>query len=221
MTVDETVTSEEQAAAEGPRSLAEAMDSMPRAAVQKLLLARLAAVHALVWLLALGLFAAAESWVLLGGPPMAAALCLVTGILAGLVTVNLLHEWFHYFGARFSGGQYDIPEKLGLFVYDWKFEVNDTRQFFIMSFAGSVGGALALWLLWTTVPPVTAGRAAVFAGAIAGFVFAAIIEWPVLRRVRFGGDPFAELSKIDQGVLAKAFAGGLLSGLITLWLLNP
>ncbi|MAT90987.1 MAG: hypothetical protein CME59_09090 [Halioglobus sp.] len=204
-----------------PRSLDEALASMPERSLRRLRLARLAGVHALAWLLALGVFAAAESWYLLGGPLMATFLCVVSGALAGLVTGNLVHEWFHFLGARLSGGAYDIPHKLGLFVYDWKFERNDTGQFFTMSLAGTVGGLAALGLLWTTVPPQTLGRAAVFAGALGGFVFAAIIEWPVLRRVRFGGDPLTELAKIDQDVLARAFAGGALVGLLALWQLAP
>lgn len=212
-----------QAAAEpaAPRSLEEAMAAMPEKTLRRMRLAKLAGVHALVWLLALGLFAAAESWQLLGGPVMATFLCVVTGALAGLVTGNLVHEWFHFLGARLSGGAYDIPRKLGLFVYDWKFERNDTGQFFTMSIAGTVGGLVALWLLWMTVPPQTLGRAAVFAGALGGFVFAAVIEWPVLRRVRFGGDPLTELSKIDQDVLTSAFAAGSLAGLLALWYFAP
>ena len=35
-----------------------------------------------------------------------------------------------------------------------------------------------------------------------------MIEWPVLRRTRESGDPFAELSKIDLGVLKRSVLGG-------------
>ena len=63
--VQEPRTSEEGVQ---PRSLAEALEIMPAAAARRLRLARLAGWHGLVWLGALGLFAAADSWVLLSGP---------------------------------------------------------------------------------------------------------------------------------------------------------
>jgi len=189
--------------------------------LRNLRLARLAGIHALVWLLALGLFAAAQSWTLLGGPALATFLVLVTGVLAGLVTANVIHEWFHYLGARLSGGTYDIPRKAGLFVYDWHFDRNSTGQFFTMSIAGSVGSVVSLFLLWNVLPPLDLGAAAVFAGAFAGTIFAFVIEWPVLRRVRFGGEPLAELAKIDGAVLTTAFLSASLAGVVCLLLLAP
>lgn len=213
---------EEDSREEGaPRTLEEAMERMSPDTLARLRLGKLAGVHALVLLVSLGLFAAADSWVLLSGLGLASALSVVTGILAGLVVANLVHEWFHYLGAKFSGGSYDIPTKLGLFVYDWHFDRNSTAQFFTMSVAGTVGGVLALLLVFLTVPPDTLGRVAVYAGVIAGFVFAAIIEWPVLRRVRFGGDPLTELAKIDQRVLRTAFTGATVAALLVLFVLTP
>lgn len=204
-----------------PRSLAEALEIMPAAAARRLRLARLAGWHALVWLGALGLFAAADSWVLLSGLGLASLLAVVSGALAGVTTATLIHEWFHLVGARVSGGDYDIPQKLGLFVYDWDFDANNTRQFMTMSIAGSVGGALSLLLVWTVLPADTLGRAALYGGTVAGFVFAAIVEWPVLSRVRAGGKPLAELSKINERVLTQAFLGAAGAGLLTLLLLSP
>jgi hypothetical protein len=204
-----------------PRSLEEAMERMSPATLAKLRLGKLAGLHALVWLLSLGLFAAADSWVLLSGLGVASLLSVIAGVLAGLVVANLIHEWFHFLGAKLSGGRYAIPDKLGLFVYDWHFDRNSTAQFFTMSAAGTVGGAVALVLVFTTIPADTLGRCAVHAGVVAGFVFAAIIEWPVLRRVRFGGDPLTELSKIDQRVLGTAFGGATVAGLLALFMLAP
>ncbi len=204
-----------------PQNLQEAMAVMPPATLRKLRLARLAGVHALVWLVAVSLFAATESWALLSDLGFAWFLAVVSGALAGLVTTNLIHEWFHMLGARVSGGEYDIPDKLGLFVYDWKFQRNSTGQFFTMSIAGSVGGLVSLILVWNVLPPETLGRAAVFGGTLAGFVFGAVIEWPVLRRVRFGGEPLAELSKIDGQVLGTAFVAASLAGVAILYSIAP
>lgn len=208
-------------AQEAPLTVDQALAAMPPGKLRFLRSARLAGVHLLVWIGALGLFAAADSWSLLSGLGLADLLAVVTGALAGLVTTTLIHEWFHFLGAQLSGGRFGIPEKSGLFVYDWDFQRNDTAQFFLMSVAGSVGGALSLLLVWYALPPVTAGRAAVFAGAIAGFVFGAVIEWPVLRRVRFGGEPLAELSKIDEQVLVRALLSATGAGLLTLYLVAP
>jgi len=204
-----------------PKSLAEALQIMPAAAARRLRLARLAGWHGLVWLGALGLFAAADSWVLLSGLGLASLLAVVAGALAGITTTTLVHEWFHLAGVRFAGGAYDIPDKLGLFVYDWDFDANDSRQFVIMSIAGSVGGVLSLLLVWMVVPADTLGRAALYGGTVAGFVFASIVEWPVLSRVRAGGAPLAELSKINERVLTRAFFGAAGAGVLTLLLLSP
>ncbi|MDZ7782499.1 MAG: hypothetical protein U5K56_05980 [Halioglobus sp.] len=46
----------------------------------------------------------------------------------------------------------------------------------ITSIAGTVGGALSLLLVWTALPADTLGRAALYGGTVAGFVFAAIVQ---------------------------------------------
>ena len=182
------------------------------ASSRRLRLARQAGTHGLVWLVAMSLFAAADSWSTLTGLGLASLLCVITGVVAGVTTSTLIHEWFHYLGAWLSGGVYDISDRRGLFVYDWNFSRSSLRQFFIMSIAGSVGGVFAIVLLWTSVPADTLGRAALRGGAIASFVFAAAIEWPVLRRTRVSGDPLAELAKIDQRVLSCSFVLAVTAG---------
>ncbi len=185
------------------------------------LLARHAGIHLLVWLVAFCLFAAADSWSSLTGLAIASLLAVVTGALAGLATVTLIHEWFHFVGAWLSGGAYTIPAKPGLFVYDWDFTANSVRQFKLMSVAGSVGGAIGVALLWLSVPADTSGRTALLAGGITSFAFAAAIEWPVLRRTRVSGDPLAELSKIDVSVLLRSLALGVAVGVMAWYVLGP
>ena len=193
----------------------------PPASSRRLRLARLAGTHGLVWLMALSLFAAADSWSTLTGLGLASLLCVVTGILAGVTTSTVIHEWFHLLGAWLSGGVYDIPAHPGLFVYDWDFGGNSLRQFYIMSIAGSIGGAFAIVLLWTCVPADTLGRTALRSGAIASFVYAALIEWPVIRRVRHGGDPLTELSKIDQHLLSRSFTIAGVAGIVMTLIFVP
>ena len=184
----------------------------PPAKSRAMRLTKLASTHVLVFVVALSLFAAADSWSTVTGLGIATVLCVVTGALAGITITTLVHEWFHYLGARYSGAAYDIPEKQGLFLYNWDFTHNSVRQFLIMSVAGSVGGILALSILWTSVPADSWGRAALQGGAIASVVFAAYIEWPVIRRVRISRDPLAQMSKIDLRVLSRSFAVSSIAG---------
>jgi hypothetical protein len=185
-----------------------------------MLLAKQAMVHLLVWLLAFSQFAAADSWFALTGWAVADFLAVITAVAAGFVTTTLAHEWSHYLGARLCGASYRIHDKVGLFVFDWDFSANTVRQFNIMSVAGSVGGALGVALLLSWVQPDTAGRAALVAGGIASFAFAAVIEWPVLARTRRSGDPLAELSRTDQRVLLRSLLVAVVAGMASWWLIS-
>lgn len=211
---DESAEATGNAAFEADPELAAALDS-PAAR-----LAKLAGVHLLVLIVALSLFAAADSWSEVTGLGLASLLGIVTGALAGVVTANLVHEWFHYFGARHVGAVFEIPSRPGLFLYDWDFAKNDTRQFLTMSVAGSVGGFVAIILLWNAVPADSWGRAALRSGVIASVIFAALIEWPVIRRVREGADPFTELAKVPRG-LKRNFTIAFLSGILMTLVFAP
>jgi len=168
-------------------------------------LAKLAGTHALVFLIALSAFAAADSWNTVTGLGIAGLLCIITAALAGITIATLVHEWFHYLGARYTGARFGIPSRQGLFVFDWDFDSNSVRQFLIMSVAGSVGGFLSVILLWNAIPADSWGRAALRGAAVASIIYAALIEWPVIRRIRRGGDPLTELSKIDKPLLSRSF----------------
>jgi len=196
-------------------------EATPRPASRGARLARLAGIQALIALLALSVFAAADSWNTVTGLGLAGGLCIIAGIVAGMTLTTLVHEWFHLLGARFSGSSYEIPTRTGLFLYDWDYANNSVRQFFIMSIAGSVGGALTVILLWNSVPADSWGRAALQGAAIGSFVFAACVEWPVLRRTRISGEPLVELSKIDKGVLSRSFIIASVVGLLMTVTLAP
>lgn len=212
--MNDAVVSDEGATAqaESAEDIAGASSPPGPALPRGLRLAKLAGTHSLVFMLSLSLFAAADSWSTVTGLGIATFLCLLTGALAGVTISTLIHEWFHYLGARLTGARYNIPSKLGLFVFDWDYNANQLRQFLVMSVAGSVGGLVAIVLLWNAVPADSWGRAALHGGALAGFVFGSCVEWPVLRRIRAGGDPLAELSKINESVLARSFVVSLLAG---------
>ena len=166
--------------------------------------ARHAGFHLAIVVLALCLFAAADSWFTLTGLGLAATLSIITGLAAGFVFTSEVHEWFHYLGAKFSGGAYSTPDNMGLFVYDWNFQANSVNQFFTMSIAGTVGSVIGLYSLYTWLPPDTVGKVAVIAGGAASLGFAGAIEWPILLRTRQSREPFQELAKIDQQVLTRS-----------------
>ena len=184
-------------------------------------LAKLMGTHGLVFLVALSLFAAADSWSAISGLGIATLLSVITGALAGITISTLVHEWFHYAGARYVGAAFEIPSRQGLFLYDWDFSSNSLRQFLFMSIAGSVGGFVALILLWNAVPADSWGRAALRSGVIASVLFAALIEWPVIRRARESGDPLTELSKIDQPLLSRSFIIAGIAGILMTLIIAP
>ncbi|MCR9105066.1 MAG: hypothetical protein NXI15_07240 [Gammaproteobacteria bacterium] len=210
-----------QQAEAGPQTMDDAFASLSPDRQNSFRLLRIVGAHLLAWLAVMGLFAAADSWRMLTDISLASLLAIAAGALAGVTTTTLIHEWGHFFGAQRSGGQFTIPRKVGVFVYDWDFKRNSVDQFMTMSKAGTIGGAVSLALIWLLLPPETLARAAVFAGGVAGFAFAARIEWPVLRAVRDGADPLQELSRINEYVLRQSVIVATLAGLAALWVVAP
>ena len=174
--------------------------------------------HLLVAMLVLSMWAAADTWQAETGFALASLLSVLTAFLAGFVLGTLVHEWGHFLGARRAGAGYTVPGKPGLFVFNFDFARNSPSQFLTMSHGGQLGGALAVLLLWLAVPTDTAGRAMLVAAAVGGAVFAAAIEWPIIRAVRAGGDPATELGRIDRAVLQGSALKGLLATAL-FWLL--
>lgn len=183
-------------------------------------LTRLARNHGLVFLLTILAFAATDTWSARSGLLIAELLSILIAVVAGIVIATLVHEWFHYFGARFSKASIRIPKRQGVFVYRWDFGSNSTDQFLIMSIAGSIGSVLAVILLWSAVPSDTLARAVLLSAAVASFIYSVLIEWPVIKRVRVSGDPLAELSKIDKPLLNRSFLISALSGIVLAVVLN-
>lgn len=157
-----------------------------------------------VWLLSFGLFYASNSWMLLTQWKIAAVSNVIVGAIAGFITVNLSHEWSHYLAAKLCSGSYTIPERVGPFVFDWKFPDNSLAKFMFMSIAGTLGGLISVGVLWQLTTPDQVGSTAILAGGLASFIFGSVIEWPVLFQVNRGGDPLQELSKINVRVLTRA-----------------
>ncbi|PLW83074.1 hypothetical protein CWI75_06530 [Kineobactrum sediminis] len=161
-------------------------------------------------ILLLSLFAAADSWYILTGLAVAALLSVITGAFVGLAVSTLIHEWFHFIGARVVRGRYHRVRKIRLFAFDWDFKANSRAQFLAMSYAGTLGSIIAIMLLLAVIPADAPGRIALLAATFGGLAFAGAIEWPVLARVHAGGEPLAELSRITLRILLASAAIGLL-----------
>ena len=179
-------------------------------------LLKLIVTHYAVGVGVLAIWAAADSWYLLTSLTMANVLSMATAILAGVVVSTLIHEWCHFFGAIFSGASYNIPAKVGLFVFDYQFEKNSVKQFLWMSIGGQIGGVLAVLLLYFSLPIDNSGRIMLISAAIGSAVFAGLIEWPVIMRARVSGEPQQELGKIDKASLYRSLRWGLAVTLV-LW----
>lgn len=173
--------------------------------------------HFLVGTGVLTLWGAADAWQAATGLGLAKWMSVATALPAGVVVSTLIHEWMHFAGARAAGAVYGVPDKLGLFVFNYDFARNDVQQFFLMSYGGQLGGLLSVLLLWWALPMDTAGRVMLVCAAIGAVVFAACIEWPVLQRTRVSGAPARELGKITRQTVYRAGSWGAAAA-VGLWL---
>jgi hypothetical protein len=144
---------------------------------------------------------------------------MLLAVAAGAVLATVVHEWFHLAGARLAGARYRIPEKPGLFVYDYDYAGNSLRQFNVMSVAGQLGSWVTVAALVWLAPADTPGGAMLPSAAVGAAVFAGLIELPPLLRAQTSGDPLGELSKIDAGVLKRSGAGAAAAILLSWWVI--
>jgi hypothetical protein len=165
---------------------------------------------------AITLFGAADTWASVSGLALAHVVAGLNAIIAGVIISSIVHEWLHLAGARLSGAVSPALEKpvKYFFIFDFKFDENDNRQFAWMSW----GGILAPWLLalvtLIALPIDSVGRAALLATFVATAVQVTLFEVPVARRASAGGDPRKELGRaLKEGALKTAERRGLIVGL--------
>ncbi len=164
------------------------------------------------------LWAAADAWYTVTNIGLGNWLSIALAIVAGVAIATVIHEWFHLLGAKVGGASYKIPEKLGLFIYDYDYSANNLSQFTTMSIAGQLGSWLSVIGLYLLIPGDNAGRDMLVSAAVGAAVYAGIIEFPPLRRAQASGDPLAELSKIDKAVLNQAAVGAISAAVIVQFL---
>jgi len=168
----------------------------------------------------LSLFAAAASWASLTDLAFATALATADGLLVGAAIAAVCHEWGHFAGARLAGGHSPL-KPIGQFfpVFDFDYTNNDARSFDWMSIGGNAGDIAIVLLFFFALPMSSPGTAALVAGATGFAVFAAAIEFPVIRRARAGMTPIEALSAIPGDFLRRYTRWGIAAALATLILL--
>ena len=177
-----------------------------------------AAMHLGVALALFTLWAASDTWYLMTGFGVAKAQNIALAAITGAALTTLIHEWSHFLGACLARARYAVPDRFGLFIYDFDFDANSLHQFNLMSIAGQIGSWFGVLVLSNAVPMDTAGRVMLVGGAVASAIFAGMIELPVLLRAQASGDPLGELARIDYSALRRSALGGISGGLL-LWYL--
>lgn len=178
--------------------------------------------HILAFLGAVILFAVAESWLFISGLFVAGVFATLAAILSGFALAQLLHEWGHYAGARMAGADAPLKSEPALLAYDFDFKKNDNRQFLWMSYGGTIGNFLTIFLVWMLIPMDAPHRIALLATAIGMAGFVAYVEWPVINKVRNGEEPMVALAAVfgEGAPLFKRAAGVAVGvGLLAYWII--
>lgn len=153
----------------------------------------------------LSLFAAAEAWATISRLKLANFLSVVDGLLVGIATNALAHEWGHFAGARLGGGHAPLrPLKQFLPLYDFDYANNDGRAFLWMSYGGNLAhAAVVLFYLVAVHTPGRMGTAALVAGAFGFAVFSSLVEFPVIAQARRGVPGLDALGIIPKNFVSK------------------
>ncbi len=152
----------------------------------------------------LSLFAAAESWATVSRLALATSLAVVDGLLVGIATAALIHEWGHFVGARLAGGHAPL-KPLTKFppLFDFDYARNDARSFLWMSYGGNIAHALLVVIYLMLIPTRSMGTAALVAGAFGFSVFSSLVEFPVIRQAQRGVPGLEALATIPKNFVTK------------------
>lgn len=163
----------------------------------------------------LSLFAAAEAWASVSGLAFASLLATVQGLLVGVATCALGHEWGHFAGARLGGGHAPLkPIKGFLPLFDFDYANNDKRAFDWMSYGGNMAHTAIPLVYLVSLPTNSPGTAALIAGAVGFAVFSSIIEWPVIKKSRSGMSGLEALGTIPRDFVPRTLPWAIGSAFI-------
>lgn len=165
---------------------------------------------------ALTLWGAAMTWAQVTGSTLAEVVAVANAFVAAYVIASTIHEWGHFTGARLSGAAspvLDAPRR-HFFMFDFKMDENDLRQFTWMSWGGILAPWLAVVLALIFVPLSTLSGAVLVSTLVAKAAGAGLFEVPIVTAAGASGDPGGELSKATMsGSLTRAGKNGNLVGL--------
>ena len=170
-----------------------------------------------VFLAAMTIWGAADTWATISGLPLATAVAAGDGILVGVLVAFLIHEWGHYFGAKLAGANAACLTygSIGQLRHRFDVTANTRRDFHWMTIGGNVAHWSVVALALALVPLDSPARAALVAGTVGFALFASISELPIVARTM---DGTLELDKVssqfDQASVTRNGLLGSLGGLI-------
>ncbi len=168
--------------------------------------------HAVVILVAVTLWGTADLWASITGRLLVQGIAVLDALVVGFVLASLVHEWGHFAGARIAGAVSPVlketqPFLKSFFMFSFKHEMNNRRQFLIMSAGGMLGNWSLCLLGFMLLPLNTPSQLALLATSIAVAVNVSVFELPIIHRVRMGDDP-------EQTILNRVQENRGLSSLI-------
>jgi hypothetical protein len=172
-----------------------------------------------VFVVLLSIFGGADSWVRATDLNLAAFVLVVVGLLGGAAAAGIAHEWGHFVGARLAGGHSPTkPLKAFPQVFAFDYVGNSAKSFLWMSIGGNIGNWGMAALFAFALPLGTLGADALVGGAVGFCVFSALIEFPIIRKVRSGMSGLEALGQIPRDVttryVPKAVGAALLTFII-------
>ncbi len=173
---------------------------------------------------ALTLWGAAVAWAEVTQWGIAQLAAVANALVAGYVIPSVVHEWGHFAGARLSGAVSPVLEepRRHFFLFDFKMDLNDTRQFVWMSWGGILAPWLPVVVVLAFVPLGLLSAQVLLATLIFRAVAVAAFEVPIVRRAAESGNPAAELGKqvAAQGLPRSRNVGALVGAacFALLWL---
>ncbi len=171
-----------------------------------------------LFLAALSLWAAADTWHQITGLWVAQAVAVGDAILVGLLAASLFHEWGHYSGAMAANAKATRVDAKGLslFRFNFDYQANDLRQFHWMTGGGHVFHWGILVLLLIALPLDSLGRITLVSSVFGFIVFATMIEFNVVKDTWSGTDPEARLRALNAKDFRQAAVVGTLGGLFAI-----
>lgn len=123
-------------------------------------------------------------------------------VFVGLATVvpgALLHEWGHLLASLATGAKVHYPRGwVAKLLFDFDVEVNDRRQFLIMSAGGYLGSVVGVVLFLCFLPLDRLSGQVALAGAGLGMLVSMVVEMPTTIRVLRGAKPPPALLQVSR-----------------------